>query len=151
MIGDSQLNLSVYCSARRRFMTNTERLAIWNTPFSERTFPSVSLRHGDSTSNYVITVRSDKMYEVQCSSVVSVRVTDESFFPLDPINEIPRDTSSCTYLWQNSRWVREFDCSCDMIHQAFGKNSLIHYILLGGDYNIEFLAAEVPEIVEIST
>ena len=126
----------------------TERLEIWETAFSEREFPSVSFRQANSTSDYLVKVANE--YELRISGVVSIRCTEEAFFPLDRFNILPREGTSCCYLWKNSSWIRDFDeSSKQAITQAFNVNILVHYVILGGDNILEFLAVRLPEVVRV--
>lgn len=131
-------------------MTELNRIVTWQTPFSSVSFPSVTFSAGDSTSEYVLRVLAGKLYEVRCLGVVSIRFTEESFFPPDRFYEAQNEPTSSTYLIKNSTWVREFDSSAESIAISFGSDSMIHYVICGGDYHVEFLATKPPEIIEVT-
>lgn len=130
------------------------RLTRWHTPFTDTTFPAVSLIPDPERFGVVHLVVApsgiDKYpkYLVQFDSVVAFRVVDESF-PSDAEYESDQTTKGlCAHECMESAWVQQFWPSAGIIEARFSK-PLRHFVVFGGDVNAEVLTTAEPEITEI--
>ena len=131
------------------------RLTRWDTPFTDTTFPAVSLLTDPEVFNRVHLVVAPAginkypKYLVSFQPAVAFKVEDESF-PTDVEYRRTQDVKGvCACECLDSVWVRSFDPSATVV-EAYYSNSLRHFIVLGGDVNAEVLSTEEPEITEIS-
>lgn len=131
------------------------RLTRWNTPFTDTTFPAVTLLTDPEVQNSVHLVVAPTgidrypKYLVSFEPAVAFKVEDESF-PTDVeyrrIQDV-RGVCACECL--DSAWVRSFAPSA-VIVEAYYSDPLRHFIVFGGDVNAEVLSTEEPEITKIS-
>ena len=119
------------------------RLIAWKTPFASASFPSISVSVERILRDTVVLVDADQRWELRFGYVTGLKVCDESYdentrFHLD------RDVQDlCSYFWDDSPWLNEFN----MEHvEAVENGKLKHYVLLGGDCNVEVLALGDVEI-----
>ena len=130
------------------------RLTRWDAPFTDTTFPAVTLLTDPERFGVVHLVVAptgiDKYpkYLVRFDPAVAFRVEDESF-PTDA--EYRRDRTAkglCAFECTESAWVKRFDPSAVIIEAYFSK-PLRHFVVFGGDVNAEVLTTEEPEITEV--
>ena len=89
-------------------------------------------------------------YLVQFERAAAFRCIDESVAPTKAFNTLKREEpTSCTYIWQDSSWLKEFAETQGIVDVYYG-GKLRHYVLLGGDIIAEILASEDPKIEEVT-
>jgi hypothetical protein len=123
-------------------------LEVWDTPFASAKYPSVTL---EPVKGKVAEVRvriecRDASYHLEFKFAASFKCTDESVFPVDRFNQLPRSGDSCCYLWKESPWSRDFGECLAQVKAAYGCSTLRHYIILGGDNVVEVLAVGDPVV-----
>ena len=125
-----------------------ESLEVWDTPFASKRFPSVNIEPAKgSVAEISVRVRCrGATYKVQFKFAASFKCTDESIFPVDRFNRLPRSGDSCCYLWKESPWCREFGECLAQLEATYGCSTLRHYVILGGDNVVEVLAVSNPTV-----
>ena len=109
----------------------------WDTPFARHTFPSVWLNVNTNLANVHVYVEADKVWELSFNDIVALKICEEEFDENRRFH-IERDEENlCSYMWQESEWLSEFTKEHT---EDIKDGALIHYVLLGGDHNIEILA-----------
>ncbi len=87
-------------------------------------------------------MNADPLWQLKFEYIAGLKVCDESYdntrFHIDG-----NEQNLCSYLWEGSSWLNEFNTEMAEINES-GK--LKHYVLLGGDYNVEVLALGDVEI-----
>ena len=119
------------------------RLSAWNTPFSSAPWPSVSVISGRNLKDTRIFVTADRDFVIRFEKILGLKVCDESYDKNSRFH-IDRDKENlCSYLWLDSPWLTEFTHESA---EAVEGGRLTHYLLLGGDYNVEVLAVGAVQI-----
>jgi hypothetical protein len=120
------------------------KLIAWETPFCLSEWPSVWISAEGDLTKSVIFVRAKELWRIQFESIVGLKVCDETYAKNTRFH-IERDKDeSCSYIWENSPWFDDFDAE---YVEVLGGGKVTHYVLLGGDYNIEILATGKVEII----
>ena len=76
-------------------------------------------------------------WKIQFERIVGLKVNDETYdnnsrFLVD------RDGDHlCSYIWEDSPWLHDFNAE---YVEAMEDGKVLHYVFLGGDYNVEVLA-----------
>jgi len=66
-----------------------------------------------------------------------VKISDETYDGNARFH-IPRERENlCSYIWNDSEWLKEISAE---YAELVGEGVLRHYVLLGGDNNVEILA-----------
>ena len=114
------------------------KLVAWQTPFQTRQFPSVSIEADGQLDKTTIFIGFPAEWQINFDSVVGVKVCDESY-DNNPRFHVTRDIDGlCSYMWDDSPWLEDFN---GKHFEAIYNTRLRHFVLLGGDYNVEVLAA----------
>lgn len=115
------------------------KLRVWNTPFKDDLYPAIWVEFASSFENTAVCIDSDKKWRITFENLMGIKVCDESYDKNIRFH-ITREgtTPLCTYTWQDSPWLADFNYE---IPEIVFEKPVIHYVLLGGDYNIEVLAA----------
>ncbi len=124
------------------------RLVAWKTPFASAEWPSVCVSLNRILRETTIFVESGRRWKISFDYVAALKVSDESYDDNTRF-QIERDEADlCSYLWLDSPWSGQFNSEHTEVVEG---NFLRHYVLLGGDYNVEVLALGNPniEIAEI--
>ena len=112
-------------------------LKVWETPFKQEKFPSIWVNAHGCLDETVIYVGLPAEWQIKFEHPVGLKVCDESYDKNDRF-WIDRDfDDSCSYTWDGSPWLLEFNAE---IVKAVEDSEVAHYVLLGGDYNVEILA-----------
>jgi hypothetical protein len=112
-------------------------LVAWRTPFELEKFPSVWVTSEGHLDNVIVHVGLPAKWTIKFDHVVGIKICNESY----DNNQrfwIDRNTEGlCSYTWEDSPWIRDFNAG----HvEAVEGSVVLHYVLLGGDYNVEILA-----------
>jgi hypothetical protein len=136
------------------------KLVRWETPFTESRFPSAivitsSAQQTDEPLPLLALVAPagvDKYpkYLVDFGRVVAFTCMEEAYSPRNEF-EVAEDENPdlCAYLFPDSPWLVSYDqlryfYSAEVVEQFF------HYLIFGGDNNIEVITPNVPTIRAIS-
>jgi hypothetical protein len=113
------------------------KLLAWETPFMSYFFPSVWISMGAHLGEMSVFVEGEKRWRVWFDSVVALKICDESFDRNARLH-VERDRHRlCSYTWEDSAWRQEFQTE---LAETLEEKPLCHYVLLGGDHNVEVLA-----------
>jgi hypothetical protein len=130
------------------------KLIRWETPFSDEKFPAVKLlisNDGDFLSAIVAPEGIDKYpkYLVKFADVIAFTCMEEAYSPQREYSNIKPEENSCAYEWIDSSWLKSYEHGEHFI--ASGKpKPFYHYLIFGGDNNIEVITPNKPEIETIS-
>jgi hypothetical protein len=140
------------------------RLVKWNVPFAEWFYPSVTAGFSVSLQGppsqlhvvvsggpYPVTSRSnrDPKYLISFTDILKFSCDDEAcappreFPPIEKFDPVP-----CAWLWENSPSVESYQ-RCGDYDENNGPAPLYHYLIFGGDYNVEVIAKRQPKIETI--
>jgi hypothetical protein len=131
-------------------------LVRWETPFSENRFPSISIiteNQGDVVSLIVAPDGIDKYpkYVVRFENVITLLCYEEAFAFDRGYKKLNRDEGNlCAYRWINSSWLKEYQKGIDILRKK-NTGELEHYVVFGGDSNVELIAFGHPKIERIDT
>ncbi len=87
-------------------------------------------------------------YLVDFGEVLAFTCMDESCCPERDISSakvdeaIKNDKSVCAFQWLDSPWLKSYE-GC---HDPYGEGKFSHYLIYGGDNNIEVITQTVPTI-----
>lgn len=122
-------------------------LKVWETPFRYEEFPSIWIDAHGCLDGTVIQIGWPAEWKIKFEHLVALKVCDESYDKNDRF-WIPRDVNNCcSYIWVDSPWLKEFNA---FIINTVADVEVFHYVLLGGDYNVELLAYGMVTIDSIS-
>lgn len=123
------------------------RLEAWETPFGSESWPSVWVNIERVLKNSLVFVNTEQLFKVEFENILGLRVSDESYDDNTRFH-IERDQlDHCSYIWRDSPCLKEVNT--EHAEGAEG-GKLIHYVLLGGDYNVEILAIGDVEISPVT-
>ena len=113
-------------------------LKAWRTPFESESFPSVwVVCAGGELDKTSVFVGWPAEYQVNFEHIVGLKICDETY-DNNPRFWVGRDEDKlCSYTWVDSPWLRDFNAE---YVEAMGGSTVTHYVLLGGDHNVEVLA-----------
>jgi hypothetical protein len=118
-------------------------LKAWRTPFARFLFPQVTAILDGEPSTIRIHVVADETFEITFESVLALKLTDEGW-DINGRFRVERDEDRMSsYTWLQSSWLREVDAA--RWADTFG-TTINHYVILGGDCNVEILASG-PRII----
>jgi hypothetical protein len=124
------------------------KLIRWETPFTDKLFPSVVLITTSYDSLSVIVADAvDKYpkYTVGFDKVIAFACMEEAGSPRSFLEIEKTENDLCAYIWADSPWSKSYVGVGD--HDPDGTpGSLFHYLIFGGDNNVEVLTAEKPSI-----
>lgn len=119
------------------------KLTAWSTPFETASFPSVWISAVGDLRKTIVFVRAEQLWQIQFENIVGLKICDESYDDNTRFHIERGEQGRCSYLWDDSPWLDGFNTE----HvEAIEEGKLKHYVLLGGDYNIEVLALGDVEI-----
>jgi hypothetical protein len=128
------------------------KLIRWETPFTDIQRPSVGLiiasdheDSGDSLKAIVAphgTVRYPK-YLVDFGDVVAFTCMEESHSPRNDFEVTDGTADGCAYLFPNSPWLISYD-PWRYFFRGSTHDRFFHYLIFGGDNNIEVISPDVP-------
>ncbi|MBS1793140.1 MAG: hypothetical protein JSS81_04765 [Acidobacteria bacterium] len=132
------------------------KLVPWETPFTESRYPSAIVITSSTQQMgaplpllaIVAPAGVDKYpkYLVDFGRVVAFTCMEEAYSPRNEF-EVAEDenTNLCAYLFPDSPWLASYDplryfYSAEVVERFF------HYLIFGGDNNIEVITPNVPKI-----
>jgi hypothetical protein len=138
------------------------RIVRWETPFTDSFYPSVLLlaipfpllvKKGISAKLIVAPDGIDKYpkYLVDFDEVLAFTCMEESCCPERDISSaiidetIKNDKSICAFQWIDSPWLQSYEGCYD----PFSEGKFSHYLIYGGDNNIEVITKNAPLITKI--
>lgn len=124
-------------------MADISKLLRWETPISDCPFPSiVSIVRVDSLQ-IAVAAATDK-FEFSFPVCMAFRCTDESIPWHGPESKV-----GTTAILDGSPWLDSYFNDQEVIRMTYG-GPCRHFVILGGDWNVEILAANDPSIKRIS-
>jgi hypothetical protein len=130
------------------------KLIRWDTPFSEKQRPSVGLLisiEADSEDILKAIVAPSGIdnypkYLVDFGRVVAFTCMEEAHSPRNDFEIAENeDENLCAYLFPNSPWLVSYD-QWRYFFSAEPIDEFFHYLIFGGDNNIEVITPNVPTI-----
>lgn len=130
------------------------KLVRWNTPFTESISPSVGLLvsnesdEGDVLKAIVAPNGTDRYpkYLVDFGRVVAFSCMEEAHSPGNNFEVAEsEDENLCAYLFPNSPWLVSYDQWRYFFSEA-PHDEFFHYLIFGGDNNIEVITPNVPTV-----
>ncbi len=138
------------------------KLVRWETPFTDTQFPSVALtvtstvNQWDNVKAIVMPQGTDKYpkYLVSFGEVIAFTCFEEAHAPeRDFASATVEEENLCAYQYLDSPWLKSYDAWIQ--HYHFPNESVLsyHYLIFGGDNNIEVITTNIPtiEMVEDKT
>ncbi len=135
-------------------MNEVTKLIRWETPFTETQFPSVGLiisteKNGaDILKAIVAPFGIDKYpkYLVNFSRVIAFTCMEEAHAPeMDFASAEIEESGLCAYEFIDSPWLKTYEAWIPFLTNS-EKNCLYHYLIFGGDNNVEVITQNEPEI-----
>jgi len=118
----------------------------WKTPFEDHSFPSISLNLKTHFGNIEIFVKADESWKIKFEDIVAIKICEEEFDLNERFHVTRKIDGKCCYIWEDSNWLSEF---AKDYAETIKEKKLKHYVLLGGDHNIEVLALGTCEVKRI--
>jgi hypothetical protein len=134
------------------------KLIRWETPFTDAFYPSVVLvaiplpPSSGKINNLKVIVNASReeypKYLVDFGEVLAFTSMDEGCCPERDISSatidetIKNDKSVCAFQWLNSPWLKSYE-GC---HDPYSEGKFSHYLIYGGDNNVEVITQNVPTI-----
>jgi hypothetical protein len=134
------------------------KLIRWSVPFAEAFFPSVvsvfsqSSNRSDLLKVVVAPEGVDKYpkYLVNFEKVLAFNCFDEACAPEREWPEIETtDPRPCAWRWVDSPWVLSYQ-GCGEFDSNNSPQPLFHYLIFGGDYNVEVISKTEPMVEEVN-
>ena len=123
-------------------------LRAWRTPFEAEEFPSVWVACDGDLSNTTVFVGLPARWRIDFEHIVGLKVSDETYDQNRRFHVERDDNTCCSYTWENSPWLANFDAE---YLEVLGGTKVTHFVLLGGDYNVEILAYGKLEITSMNS
>lgn len=130
----------------------TKSSQLWDVPFREESYPSVSLisePDGDSTAILVVAPRDVDAYPkyvVRFTSVYSLTCEEEAYSATD-FGEPPQGI--CAYIWSDSPLSLAYQAFFPDFSLRVGDTRMRHYVVLGGDNFAGVVTASEPTVERI--
>jgi len=135
------------------------KIVRWETPFTDSFFPSVVLlatpfplfsNKGAGVKLIVAPDGIDKYpkYLVDFGEVLAFTCMDEGCCPERDFGSATFDETItgakfvCSMQWFNSPWLKSYE-GC---HDPYSEGKFSHYLIFGGDYNVEVISQNDPTI-----
>jgi hypothetical protein len=134
------------------------KLVRWETPFTNTKFPSVALIVTSASDKWndvkalVMPLGTDKYpkYLVSFGEVIAFTCFEEAHAPeRDFSSATMEERELCAYQYFDSPWIKTYE---DWVkHTSFPNEPvpLFHYLIFGGDNNIEVVTTTVPTLRKI--
>jgi hypothetical protein len=123
-------------------MTDLPKLIRWQTPISDDPFPSIVSVVKTDVLRIVAATRTDK-FEFEFPVFMAFRCTDESIPWQWPNSEV-----GTTAIFEGSPWLESYPHDRQLMEIYYG-GPCRHFVILGGDWNVEILAAHAPSVKKI--
>ena len=133
------------------------KLIRWSVPFSEAFYPSVvsafSQSGGFDVLHIVVApegIDTYPKYLVNFENVLVFNCFDEACAPERAWPEIENtDPKPCAWRWIGSPWVTSYQ-GCGEFDSKNVPRPLFHYLIFGGDYNVEVISKMEPAVEQIN-
>jgi hypothetical protein len=138
------------------------KIVRWETPFTETKYPSVApivtstANQWNNVKLIVMPQGTDKYpkYLVSFGEVIAFTCFEEAAAPeRDFTSAMFEEENLCAYQYLDSPWLKS--CEAWVQHYHFPNESVLsyHYLIFGGDNNIEVITTNIPtiEVVEEKT
>ena len=134
------------------------KLVRWSVPFAEEFYPSVISafsQSGNIPELLKIVVAPDGIdkypkYLVTFKNVLVFNCFDEACAPERDWPEIENaDPKPCAWKWIDSPWVTSYE-GCGEFDSNNSPRPLFHYLIFGGDYNVEVISKAEPVVEKIN-
>ncbi|MEO8042591.1 MAG: hypothetical protein ABI646_08280 [Acidobacteriota bacterium] len=123
-------------------------LETWRTPFASASWPGIWITAERDIRKTTVFVQAERFWRLQFDYIVGLRVCNESSDDNTRFHVERDEQDKCSYIWNGSPWLKEF---CKEETEAVEGGTLTHYVLLGGDHNIEVLALGEVSIDPVSS
>ncbi|MDQ3635940.1 MAG: hypothetical protein M3405_15760 [Acidobacteriota bacterium] len=134
----------------------------WETPFTDAFYPSVGLTaiplplSSKEYNNLKLIVSSEGVdkypkYLINFGEVIAFTCMDEGCCPERDFSsatfddKITKDRFICSFQWLNSPWLKSYE-GC---HDPESEGKFSHYLIFGGDNNVEVITENTPIITKI--
>jgi hypothetical protein len=134
------------------------KLIRWDTPFTETQFPSVGLLLAAGRPDWADIVKAvvaphgiDRYpkYLVNFGQAIAFTCMEEAHAPQMDFFSVPRgEEKLCAYQFLDSPWLKSYEP-----HRFFVRADEVtfsHYLIFGGDNNVEVITPDEPTIETIS-
>jgi hypothetical protein len=134
------------------------RIVRWETPFTDAFYPSVEMAAiplpptSGRTNNLKVIVTPHSVeypkYLVDFGEVLAFTCMEESCCPERDFSSatfdetITKDKFICALQWLNSPWLQSYG-GC---HDPYSEGKFSHYLMFGGDNNVEVITQNAPTI-----
>jgi hypothetical protein len=132
------------------------RIVRWETPFADEFYPSVlPVAYPGARgiqAKVLVSGKSDMWYAVDFGDVLVCNIMDEGCCPHREFGEavfdpsITSDTFVASLKWLDSPWLKSYE-PC---HDPYSDRRFTHYLVFGGDTNLEVICSNEPTITLIS-
>ena len=140
------------------------RLIRWETPFADTLCPSVvTFVSNDPSGSYAFPLEAivapdgiDRYpkYRINFGSPVAFSAMEEMHFPEIYFNgvEVTDNSKACSYIFQESPWLESYLQGEYFLFNQNNEDSetLMHYVIFGGDDVLQVVTRFRPEIIEIA-
>lgn len=126
-------------------------LVLWDVPFGESRYPSLSLitEEGGDVAMLVVAPSGLDTYPkflVRFPRVITLLCYEEAYAFNRGYRELTGiDSNRCAYLWTDSPWLQCYRKG----REVFAWTDLWHYLIFGGDSIVEVIAAVQPTVERI--
>lgn len=138
------------------------RIIRWETPFTDTQFPSVALiatstiNQSNNVKMIVMPQGTDKYpkYLVSFGEVIAFTCFEEAHAPeRDFTSTMIEEENLCAYLYLDSPWLKSYQAWIEHYHFPNDSIQSFHYLIFGGDNNIEVITTNKPtiELIEEKT
>lgn len=118
-------------------------LKAWRTPFETQQFPSVWITCPGDLDKIKVFIGFPAEWGVRFERIVGVKVCDETYDNNTRFHVERDEDNFCSYTWEGSPWLKDFNAE---FAEGLEGSNINHYVLLGGDYNVEILASGSVQI-----
>ena len=134
------------------------KLVRWETPFTNSKFPSVALIVTSTSGRWndvkalVMPHGTDKYpkYLVSFGEVIAFTCFEEAHAPERDFSEATiEERKLCAYQYFDSPWIKTYESWVEHISFPNEPVPIFHYLIFGGDNNIEVVTTNVPTILRI--
>ena len=131
------------------------KLVRWETPFTNTKFPSVALIVTSASDRWndvkalVMPDGTDRYpkYLVSFGEVIAFTCFEEAYAPeRDFSSSAVEEPGLCAYQYFDSPWIKSYENLVEHVSFPNKPAPLFHYLIFGGDNNIEVVTIKVPTI-----
>lgn len=137
----------------------TKKFIRWETPFTDKRWPSATVMTGPNHPDYELEVvvalfgiDAYPKYIVNFGNVVAFSCMEEMYFPERDFSEADCEEEGLSaYEFVDSTWLESYRRGEFFLYNADGENNelLKHFLIVGGDNNIEVITKNTPTFREV--